>query len=302
MYVRGRLRDLKARTKTRFKGTLLSATTSNPAGSATEAPTGPTVPASISNLPSASPSTCALAAPPVNFAGTVTEISSFTPTPESSSITISPGHAPRAWENLRALPRVLDPVAGAFGPLKAIVDELVGFLDIYERVANGRAEYSKLHYELELLCGESKQHFSHPIGPPVTTGVESLCKSIQEELDWLNVNVSIWKLAEKQIREIRSDRMSTQLDRLSLSFSAFYNSAHAMELKRGSCTPGTRVNVLNQIHSWIRNPIQGSIHWLNGMAGTGKTTIVHTLSAALDKEHKLAASFFALGCSPNAAN
>ncbi|KAG8682057.1 hypothetical protein FRC11_000308, partial [Ceratobasidium sp. 423] len=84
--------------------------------------------------------------------------------------------------------------------------------------------------------------------------------------------------------DTRSDRMSNQLDRLSPSLSARYNSAQALELKRGLCTPGTRASVLRKMHSWVCNPGQGSVYWPNGVAGTGKTTIVYTLSATPDNE------------------
>ncbi|CAE6410700.1 unnamed protein product [Rhizoctonia solani] len=94
--------------------------------------------------------------------------------------------------------------------------------------------------------------------------------------------MSLWKLADREIADSRADRMSTQLDRLSPSLSARYNSAQALELKRGPCIGETRVSVLSQMHSWTCNSGQGSVYWLNGMAGTGKTTIAYTLSATLD--------------------
>lgn len=82
------------------------------------------------------------------------------------------------------------------------------------------------------------------------------------------------------------------LARLSPSLSACYNSAQAIELKRGICTPGTRIDVLAQMHGWVHNPTTGLVYWLNGMAGTGKTTIAYSLCAELDAVHELGASFF----------
>ncbi|CAE6428731.1 unnamed protein product [Rhizoctonia solani] len=86
--------------------------------------------------------------------------------------------------------------------------------------------------------------------------------------------------------------MSTRLDRLSPSLSARYNSAQGLELKRGPCIGETRVRVLGQMYAWTCDFGQGSVYWLNGMAGTGKTTIAYTLSATLDGERRLAASLF----------
>jgi hypothetical protein len=46
------------------------------------------------------------------------------------------------------------------------------------------------------------------------------------------------------------------------------------------------------MRSWVHDFTAGSIFWLNGMAGTGKTTITYSLCAELDANHQLAASFF----------
>ncbi|KAF8752175.1 WD40 repeat-like protein [Rhizoctonia solani] len=52
--------------------------------------------------------------------------------------------------------------------------------------------------------------------------------------------------------------------------------------------------ILAQMHQWasIAGSDDGAVYWLNGMAGTGKTTIAYSLCAELDKENQLAASFF----------
>jgi hypothetical protein len=68
-------------------------------------------------------------------------------------------------------------------------------------------------------------------------------------------------------------------------------------LKRTVCVPGTRQDVLGRITSWCKDTSPGSaaIYWLNGMAGTGKSTIAYTICRQLVKEGKtspLGASFF----------
>lgn len=71
-----------------------------------------------------------------------------------------------------------------------------------------------------------------------------------------------------------------------------YNSAEATTVNRGQCTKGTRVDVLAGMHSWVETGPAGAVYWLNGMAGTGKTTIAFSLCQGLDATHRLAASFF----------
>jgi replicative DNA helicase len=75
--------------------------------------------------------------------------------------------------------------------------------------------------------------------------------------------------------------------------------------------PDMRMRILDEIMAWARNsyssnnisvndtgePINGSsgpqrIYWLNGMAGTGKSTIARTIACQCITEGRLGASFF----------
>jgi len=58
------------------------------------------------------------------------------------------------------------------------------------------------------------------------------------------------------------------------------------------CLPDTRVQLRQQITEWYENPRSPCIFWLNGMAGTGKSTISRTVACELADQGKLAASFF----------
>lgn len=84
--------------------------------------------------------------------------------------------------------------------------------------------------------------------------------------------------------------------------SAVYNSAESEEIQRGPCTQGTREDELVKLLAWARDKIPKTedIYWINGMAGTGKTTIAYSLCAELEKSARLGASFFALGYFPSA--
>jgi hypothetical protein len=82
------------------------------------------------------------------------------------------------------------------------------------------------------------------------------------------------------------------LERLSPSQAAWYSSADATALRRGGCTPNTRTEVLERLISWAHNGQGETVYWLNGMAGTGKTTIAYSLCDQLQSACKLAASFF----------
>jgi hypothetical protein len=58
------------------------------------------------------------------------------------------------------------------------------------------------------------------------------------------------------------------------------------------CLPGTRRELLHQIEEWAKSPHGKCIFWLNGMAGTGKSTISRTIASKLKLRNSLGASFF----------
>ena len=61
---------------------------------------------------------------------------------------------------------------------------------------------------------------------------------------------------------------------------------------RQGCLKGTRRDVLLQIEQWLTDKKDQRIFWLNGLAGTGKSTIAQTFSEICFADGKLGASFF----------
>ena len=61
---------------------------------------------------------------------------------------------------------------------------------------------------------------------------------------------------------------------------------------RQGCLRGTRTDVLWQIDHWLMNVRDQRVFWLNGLAGTGKSTIAQTFAETSFASGKLGASFF----------
>ena len=62
------------------------------------------------------------------------------------------------------------------------------------------------------------------------------------------------------------------------------------------CLHNTRVEVLQQIRTWVDGDDDRYIFWLSGWAGTGKSTIARTVAREYyDKEHLVASFFFSRG-------
>ena len=61
---------------------------------------------------------------------------------------------------------------------------------------------------------------------------------------------------------------------------------------RGGCLRGTRTAILDEIELWIRDFDKPPVYWLNGLAGTGKSTIAQTIAERTFADGRLGASFF----------
>ena len=77
------------------------------------------------------------------------------------------------------------------------------------------------------------------------------------------------------------------LDRMSHTNGAGYRSGN-----RQGCLRGTRVDILLQLERWVEDKQDHRVVWLNGLAGTGKTTITQTFAENTFADGNLGASFF----------
>ena len=61
---------------------------------------------------------------------------------------------------------------------------------------------------------------------------------------------------------------------------------------RQGCLKGTRKEILLQLENWLTEEQDQRVFWLNGLAGTGKSTIAQTFADTSFADGKLGASFF----------
>ncbi|CAE7067179.1 unnamed protein product [Rhizoctonia solani] len=233
----------------------------------------------------------------------------------------------QAWANLKVFLKTVNHATSisGLGPVKNVVEAFANCIGIYEEAAQNRSDYDELRVKLESTFDELNQYFS--ASPIITPSIENICgrkSSIHKELEYLkaqrartvgrrfaeagmadtilecyrrmqdhlqrlsrNANLSTWIIVDQLATDHR-------LQKLAPSLSACYNSEKAAELKRGPCTEGTRINVLLQMCEWATSRNSEGVYWMNGMAGTGKTTIAYSLCEQLDTENNrlLCASFF----------
>ncbi|CEL55848.1 Vegetative incompatibility protein HET-E-1 OS=Podospora anserina GN=HET-E1 PE=4 SV=1 [Rhizoctonia solani AG-1 IB] len=100
-----------------------------------------------------------------------------------------------------------------------------------------------------------------------------------------DASLNIWKNTDNQLKESLLNGMLPAQE-------ALYDSSYADKIERGPCLENTRVQVLDGIRSWMYGTGKRKVYWINGMAGTGKTTIAYSVCKELAKNERLAASFF----------
>jgi hypothetical protein len=114
-------------------------------------------------------------------------------------------------------------------------------------------------------------------------------KGTIEDLERCRENISLaLNIDQTVILQNVDDR--TTLSQLPVAEGASFDSY--AEEHNPTCLPNTREELLRQIDCWIDDPISKTIFWLNGKAGTGKSTISRTVARSRSKQGDLGASFF----------
>ena len=72
----------------------------------------------------------------------------------------------------------------------------------------------------------------------------------------------------------------------------YARAAEYRHVNHEGCLQGTRRAVLDEIELWTHLPDSPSVYWLNGLAGTGKTSIALTVTERMFASGQLGASFF----------
>jgi len=77
-----------------------------------------------------------------------------------------------------------------------------------------------------------------------------------------------------------------------IAFNAAYNSGERESEHASTCLEDTRKDVINKISAWVESNQNRPVCWLEGPAGSGKSTIAHTIAERCANKQQLAFTFF----------
>ncbi|GAB1522319.1 hypothetical protein RhiTH_005433 [Rhizoctonia solani] len=230
------------------------------------------------------------------------------------------------WSLLDTVLAGLENAVEVFPPLQAALGglrEVVGNTKVSER---NRTEYEQLASELQAQVRVLIDHVGSANPTWMPHSISKIAYLIQAEIELIKTQQEKGKISrirnaldeEKEIQSYRKvDSLFRQLQS-EVSFStwrsvqdqhmtslllpapnAWYDAALSAEAYRGGCTPGTRKRIIDDFLDWASSTDTFHLYWMNGMPGTGKTTIAYTLCQQLESTKQLGACFFCSRISPD---
>ncbi|KAL2835372.1 putative wd40 protein [Aspergillus pseudoustus] len=114
---------------------------------------------------------------------------------------------------------------------------------------------------------------------------------IKSQLDNVSKDIhNLHSFTSGSAQQINALAQSIDLKELPIAAGAEFGTY--MDQHEEECLPRTRAELLLDIRDWAVSAEGKCIFWLNGLAGTGKSTISRTVAKAFQKQGLLGASFF----------
>ncbi|THH05167.1 hypothetical protein EW146_g9973, partial [Bondarzewia mesenterica] len=228
------------------------------------------------------------------------------------------------WVGLKEALALLERASDAFPPLKSAVAGIMGIVQHVENVQGVQTDFSELIKRLGVLT-EILRPYQAELPPDLRRRLDGLTRAFdgkKDELEkkirrsllsrsleasgdaqdivqgfrYISCAIEIFTMDISLSTNIAATRTNTAitkavrnatLDKLGHVAGAEFN----LEDREG-CMEGTRIALLADLLVWATDDTSPHVFWLNGMAGTGKTTIAESFARLLNQKGLLGASFF----------
>ncbi|KAL2849869.1 WD domain protein [Aspergillus pseudoustus] len=167
-------------------------------------------------------------------------------------------------------------------------------------VIRGICDYADSHKSKEwqgyaaMVAAAYARDLLNQIVPQRVNGERKAIEAIREigdSLDDVSRNVdSIRTITTGSSKKIEHVAQHIDLKELPVAEGAEFGTY--MDQHEEECLHGTRTDLLHTIEEWAVLPEGKCMFWLNGLAGTGKSTISRTVAKTFQEQGLLAASFF----------
>ncbi|CAE7099926.1 unnamed protein product [Rhizoctonia solani] len=236
----------------------------------------------------------------------------------------SPSTVPStAWTGLERALRGLRLTTKACPPLRSAIDDMVSCVPLFEAAAKNRKDCEELAIGLQGMVQLLDPHLADATSDNISTTIKDIAEAMRKEILSIESHqpgrglrrvlsatndeedlVRRYRRIEQLFRQLCGEAtlnawsisnkhyVNTQLESLLPAKLARYDSALSIEVSRRSCTENTRTEILGNLMKWSEDEHAANIYWMNGMAGTGKTTIAYSACTVLEARKQLAASFF----------
>ncbi|KAG8738397.1 hypothetical protein FRC12_016771 [Ceratobasidium sp. 428] len=235
---------------------------------------------------------------------------------------------PTGTVKLKNALRKLGKATAVFPPINSAVEVLAGCVEALSLTAKGHREYDALAANIASSIEILETRLSQPSPTELAASVTDVVhiSALKRQADHINAKqsrtearilvdgeqdhdeiVGCYRELDTLFRRLQTEALfkiethatianersrDIYLEKLDPVRIASYDSNMASQLGRGACTSNTRQMILEELQSWANDPRSSKVYWMNGMAGTGKTTIAYSFCSRLETSRQLAASFF----------
>ncbi|THU84653.1 WD40 repeat-like protein [Dendrothele bispora CBS 962.96] len=271
---------------------------------------------------------------PANMYEELGGLSTSPPAPQTSGQQIRKG-AGIAYAGLKQVAQALSDFSDVFPPLQTAVKIFLKIDELVNRVSTNKEELQELGIKLNAIKSIVEKYKNDGMKNAIYHRIETFCDAIVAQAN------TVEELLNRQLLQ-RTVEVSTDADKIKKAFKNMNilcdvfqmdtqlnidtNVTEIIERLNSSiidklryegisydtrvssygaareCMPGTRIKVLADLESWAVGDGSKKVYWVVGMAGTGKSTILHTLCHNLDDKHLLGGSFFCSRASDDASN